>query len=357
VASRGRRRQPRDELGRFAKKLAEIETVARKSEAEKTAAKKPAARKSAAKKPAAKKFAAKKSVSRKPEAKKTAARKPVARKPVSRKPAARKPVARKPVSRKPAARKPVARKPAAKKPAAKKPATRKPAARKPAARKPAARKPAARKPVARKPVAKKPGKRKRKRRRPELPLLPERSRQAEILMQTRLVALFDGIAAEGAGLVMGVQTYVNADGTVDGELRIESLPDIWREAGAHTLIVEFLSHVFRYFEYFPSRPPMGGAFWVSFGVRFGPQNEAEVGEIEDLYKKHRGLFQIGTYPTQGWGGGAVQNALTDYKVGLRAMLESLMEKRGLPPTVLLVRFIWTPDGKRPAHYLGEKGET
>jgi hypothetical protein len=240
-----------------------------------------------------------------------------------------------------------------------KPTKRKPAkeSSKPTKRKPAKEppKPAKRKSAKEPPKpAKEPRKRKRRRRRPELPHLPERSRQAESLMQERLFALFDGIAAEGAGLVMGVQTFINADGTVDGELRVEGLPDDWRAPGAHTLIVEFLSRVFRYFEVFPSRPKMGGAFWLSFGVRFGPQNESEIGELEELYKRHRGLFQVGTYPCPAWGAGAIQNVLTDFKVGLRAMLEGLMEKRGMPPTVILIRFIWTTDDKRPAHYQGEK---
>ena len=66
------------------------------------------------------------------------------------------------------------------------------------------------------------------------------------------------------------------------------------------------------------------------------------------------MFQIGTYPTQAWGMGALQIALVGDNVGLRAMLEYLMKKRGLPPTQVLIRFIWTPDGKRPGHYRGEK---
>jgi hypothetical protein len=100
---------------------------------------------------------------------------------------------------------------------------------------------------------------------------------------------------------------------------------------------------------------MGGAFWATFGIRFGPQNDAEVGELANLYKRYRGLFQIGTYPTPAWGQGAVQVALTADNVGMRAMIESLLAKRGLPPTVILIRFVWTPDGVRPAHYKGEKG--
>jgi hypothetical protein len=219
-------------------------------------------------------------------------------------------------------------------------------------RKPGKR-PAAKKPPARRPPAKKKPPR-RRRRRGELPLLAERSRQAEAIMQERLVQLQDGVAMVQPGLDMAIQTFINLDGTVDGELRISSLPDEWREVDGVGGLVATLSSALRTFDPFPPRPAMGGAFWAAFGIRFGPQNETEVGELADLYKRFRGLFQIGTYPTPAWSTGPLQLALVGDTVGLRAMIVSLMEKRGLPATVILVRFIWTPDGKRPGHYEGEK---
>ena len=206
----------------------------------------------------------------------------------------------------------------------------------------------------RKPPVKKAPPRKKRRRRGELPLLAERSRQAEVLMQDRLVQLQDGIALVQPGLDMGIQTFVNLDGTVDGELRISNLPSEWREIDGVGSLVATLSSALRTFQPFPPRPSMGGAFWAAFGIRFGPQNETEIGELADLYKRFRGLFQIGTYPTPAWNTGPLQLALVGDTVGLRAMIASLMEKRGLPATVILIRFIWTPDGKRPAHYEGEK---
>lgn len=193
-------------------------------------------------------------------------------------------------------------------------------------------------------------------RRPELPLVAEASRLAEQEMQARLLALLDSIGAIEGGLSMTVQTFVNRDGTVDGELRIGHLPDEWRIPGGAALLVSTLSNAIRAITVFASKPSMGGTYWASFGIRFGPQNEAEVGEMVDLYKRYRGMFQIGTYPTPAWGQGALQVALTGDTVGLRAMLNSLMKKRGLSPSVILIRFIWTPDNKRPAHYRGEKGE-
>jgi len=115
-----------------------------------------------------------------------------------------------------------------------------------------------------------------------------------------------------------------------------------------------LSSAFRAVVLFDPRPSMGGAFWLSIAVRFGPQNEAEIGELAKLYKRYRGLFQIGTYPTPAWAEGAVQLALVEDAVGLRAMVRSLLEKRGLPPAAILIRFVWTPDASRPGHYEGEK---
>lgn len=153
---------------------------------------------------------------------------------------------------------------------------------------------------------------------------------------------------------MAVQTFANRDGTVDGELRIANLPQEWRTPGGARLLVATLSEAIRAVAVFDRVPAMGGGFWASYGIRFGPQNETEVGEMIELYKRHRGMFQIGTYPTQAWGMGALQIALVGDNVGLRAMLEYLMKKRGLPPTQVLIRFIWTPDGKRPGHYRGEK---
>ena len=173
-------------------------------------------------------------------------------------------------------------------------------------------------------------------------------------MQVRLLALQDSIAVIQGGLDMAVQTFTNRDGTVDGELRVANLPAEWRTLRGVPLLVETLSSALRAVSVFDRLPSMGGAFWASYGIRFGPQNEAELGEMVELYKRHRGLFQIGTYPTPAWGMGALQVALTEEKVGLRAMIGSLLKKRGLPPTQVLIRYVWTPDGKRPGHYRGEK---
>ena len=175
-------------------------------------------------------------------------------------------------------------------------------------------------------------------------------------MQEHLLSLMRDVGLLQAGLDMAFNTCCNLDGTVDGELTIRNLPEDWRTLQGVRELVAVLSSALRTFQPFPppSRCPMGGSFWCSFGIRFGPQNEAEIGELAELYKRHRGLFQIGTYPTQAWGTGAMQIALTGDRVGMLAMLTSLLEKRGLPPSVVMIRFIWTPDGSRPGHYKGEK---
>ncbi len=173
-------------------------------------------------------------------------------------------------------------------------------------------------------------------------------------MQGRLEKLMGAITLLERGLDMSMQTFTNRDGTVDGELTIRNLPDEWRTREGVRQLIATLSSALRDFRPFSPRPAMGGAFWASFGIRFGPQNESELGELAELYKRHRGMLQIGTYPTQAWGTGALQIALVGDNVGLRAMIEALLDKRGLPPTVILIRFIWTPDGSRPGHYRGEK---
>jgi len=172
-------------------------------------------------------------------------------------------------------------------------------------------------------------------------------------MQEKLTGLMEYIKFEVPELSLLVSTFINADGTVDGELRCGNLPEHWRDITTDLSIIADLSMIFQSFRVFPEDPPMGGKFWFTIGVRFGPQNEMEVGELAELYKRFRGLFQIGTYPARAWEMGHIQNAIA---LGLRAMLEGLADKRGLPPSVILIRFSWIPDGKRPGHFEREGGK-
>ena len=96
---------------------------------------------------------------------------------------------------------------------------------------------------------------------------------------------------------------------------------------------------------------MGGAFWVSFGLRFGPKNQHEVEEMAKFYKRFRGLFQVGAHHATAQTLSAIlTNALT-----VRYLVERVWVKRDLPPAQLLVRFVWTPDGVRPGRFAGEEG--
>jgi len=247
---------------------------------------------------------------------------------------------------------------APKKPAPAKPLPKKPA--KPTRKRPA--KPPKRKVAAppKKPV--KPVRKKKPKKQPKLPPIDQRSTAAEVEIQKRLISLSETIALLEPGLSMGIQSFINADGTVDGELRIANLPPEWRDQSGLAELTATLSSAFVTFRVFDRHPPMGGSFWFSVAVRFGPQNEAEMSELADLYKKNKGLFQIGTYPTRADHATPLQLCLTDDRQGLRGMMEALAVKRGLPPTAVLIRFIWGPDwspergGLRPGHYRGEKGE-
>jgi hypothetical protein len=245
-----------------------------------------------------------------------------------------------------------------------KPAPKKPTPKKLAPKKPTPKKPIPKKPVSRKPVPKRPKKRKPKKPRvpAKLPPISQRSAEAEREIQERIVSLMESIKMLQRGLNMSMQTFVNLDGTVDGELRLSSLPREWKDEEGLPELIATLSNAFQTFPVFDRQPAMGGSFWFSVAVRFGPENEAEMGELAELYKRHKGLFQIGTYPTRADHATPLQLCLTDDRMGLRGMIGGLEAKRGLPPTSILMRFIWGPDwnpdvsGKRPTHYQGEKGD-
>jgi hypothetical protein len=211
--------------------------------------------------------------------------------------------------------------------------------------------------------------RKRRRRRPRgpVPPLPAGAKAAEDLMLSKL--------DEAAGLVtmmfpstsLAIKSAINSDWTVDGELRVDNLPDELRTMDGMLEIISLLSEAFRAFRPFPQVPDMGGKFWVSFGVRFGPNNETEIGKLADLYKKFRGLFQTGTYPSFAWNLASIQSSIA---LGLKIIFEGVANRMGVPPSTLLIRFVWTPGPRklwrdiprnqqskqRPGHWEGEGGK-
>ena len=102
---------------------------------------------------------------------------------------------------------------------------------------------------------------------------------------------------------------------------------------------------------FPKKPDMGGAFWVSFGLRFGPKDETELAQIASFYKRFRGLLQIGAYHTSAQALPAILNNVAV----VRMLVGSVWEKREMPPLQLLARIFWTPDRQRPGRFKGEGG--
>jgi hypothetical protein len=153
------------------------------------------------------------------------------------------------------------------------------------------------------------------------------------------------------GLETGLKTFINADGSVDGEIRIAGLPDEWRVPEGVPKLAEFASQMLRAVGTLAAGEE-GGAYWISIGVRFGPQNETEIGDLAEMYKRHRGLFQVAAHATEA----SLISGLMNNVVAMESIVKALMEKRGLPPAVIFIRFTWTPDGSRPERYEGERGD-
>lgn len=149
---------------------------------------------------------------------------------------------------------------------------------------------------------------------------------------------------------MSVRSFVNRDWTMDAELRISNLPEEWKTLDGVPAMMEFLSIALEDMGLLGMTPD-GGAFWMSIGVRFGASNEAEIGELAEIYKRHRGMFQIASYPVSMSYAGGTQNAV----VAIGNMTKALMDKRGKPPTVIFIRIMWMPKGMTPSRFKGEKG--
>lgn len=213
-----------------------------------------------------------------------------------------------------------------------------------------------------------PRRRRKKKPRVSVPPLPVAAGEADMLMQQKLQEVMDLMLMMFSGASTSIKTAINADWSVDGELRLDGLPEELRTEEGMLEIVALVSESFRAFRPFDQIPSMGGKFWLSFGVRFGPNNESQAKELADLYKRFRGMFQVGTYPVYAWSLGSIQAAIAPG--GLRTIFEGVARKVGLPPSTLLIRFIWTPGPKklwreftrsqqytqRPGHYDHEGGK-
>lgn len=154
-----------------------------------------------------------------------------------------------------------------------------------------------------------------------------------------------------SGLELSIRSFINADGSVDAELRAGNLPDEWREEDGTPALMAFFSQLLRVAGTLEPGPELG-RYWISIGVRFGPQNESEVGELAELYKRHRGMFQVASHALQADMKSGLQNAV----VSIGTIIKSLQSKRGLIPSVVFIRITWLPVADtRPHRYEGEKG--
>ena len=245
-----------------------------------------------------------------------------------------------------------------KKPLPSKQPTKKPLPRKSLSRKPLTKKPLPRKLSSKKQAHKKQPSRKRpppkliaQKIKHQYPTFMAQANAAEFMSLTKLGTMQDTLEIIEPGLDMGLKSFINADGTVDIELRLRNLPDEWRTPEGMPALVGALSEAIRAMGAFPRYPGFGGAFWVSFGLRFGPKDESEIAQMASFYKRHRGLLQVAAYHTPA----SAVPAILNNAVVIRSLVESIWEKRNLPPLQILARIVWTPDGKRPGRFAGEGG--
>jgi hypothetical protein len=152
------------------------------------------------------------------------------------------------------------------------------------------------------------------------------------------------------GLDVTIKTFINQDGSVDGEVRIGNLPEEWKTEDGLVLLEEWLSQVLRNVGLLVESGE-GGRYFISIGVRFGPNTEAEIGNLAELYRRFKGLFQVAAHPT--WMG--MVSGIQNNVASLGIIIKSLMQRRGLPPSAVFIRLTWTPDGKSPGRYEGEAG--
>lgn len=180
--------------------------------------------------------------------------------------------------------------------------------------------------------------------------LPEGAENAEGLAQDYLVLVQQILQQGDPALGLSIKSFVNRDGTMDAELRIVNIPDFWKDLDGIPAMAAFLSEVFQRTGELANTDD-GGRFWVSIGVRFGPSNESELGELAEIYKRHRGMLQVASYPLATAIPSGFQNAI----VAIESITKSLMTKRGIPISSLFIRITWMPKGMHPSRFKGERG--
>jgi hypothetical protein len=184
------------------------------------------------------------------------------------------------------------------------------------------------------------------------PTFMRQAASAEAMILAKLDRLGNTLAAIEPDVGTTIKSFINSDATVDGELRMRDLPEEWRTLEGMPAVVATLSEAVRAMGAFPSFSPVGGAFWISCGLRFGPKNEQEIEDMAKFYKRFRGLLQVGAYPTTAQALPAILNNV----LAIRYLIERVWVKRDLPPAQLLVRIVWTPTTVKPGRFAGEEGD-
>lgn len=144
-----------------------------------------------------------------------------------------------------------------------------------------------------------------------------------------------------------IKSAINRDGSADAQLAISDFEEAmdWRD------VLEVLSKFFSSGVVPLVNPGGGPSYWISIGLRFGPQEPEELEELADLYKRYRGMFQVSANYQRMDDNQTIQtNIAASLQVG-----NSLIEKRGLEPTVILVRIAWSLMNTQPKRYEGERG--
>jgi hypothetical protein len=180
-----------------------------------------------------------------------------------------------------------------------------------------------------------------------------KANEADTKMQFALLDLRKLLESLIPSIEISITTFQNVDGSVDGQLTLDNLPPKWKKPSALVEMIAFFSNAFKGFKPLESELSFGGRYWISWGARFGPKSDEELDFLIESYKRHRGLFQIGTYPMPAWHRSTIQQSLA---IGLRFMVEGMQEKHDMSLASLLIRFIWMPNDIRPGRFANEGGQ-
>ena len=134
-----------------------------------------------------------------------------------------------------------------------------------------------------------------------------------------------------------IYTHVNKDGTVDGELRIENIPEDLPISEALVVLTE--GNPFKTFK----------GLWSSIGIRFA---EVAMEDMKERYKRHRGLYQESTY----YGRSSVE--MLNQQRATAQLISENMEKYGFPKAEqIYVRFHWNKQNTKPGARYSRRPKT